>query len=155
MLFSDVRTLSLLCLTFVTCPCHHLCVTRKCAFASQAFFKSFLRPLILRVVSMSELRVSPFSRGVLAMRKAGGFFSHRFKVRYNARPTIAKTLAKSFNVTPKMITDIVQQYVQHVLGSLPEVKSASIANLINIKLDTKMAYEALSVGGDTKSRRNT
>ncbi len=48
-------------------------------------------------------------RGVRAMRKADGFFFHRFKVRYNARPTIAKTLAKSFNVTPKMITDIVQQ----------------------------------------------
>ena len=66
---------------------------------------------------------------------------------------MAKTLAKSFNVKPKMIADIVQQYVRNVLGSLPEVKSASIANLINIRLDTKFTYEALSVGGDKKKQK--
>jgi hypothetical protein len=102
---------------------------------------------------MSERRVKPFCRGVRAMRTADGFFFNRLKVRYNARPTIAKTLATHFNVTPTMITDTVQQYVQNVLDSLPEVKAASIANLINIRLDTKFTYEALSVGGDKKKQK--
>jgi hypothetical protein len=102
---------------------------------------------------MSELRVKPINRGVRAMRKADGFFFNRFKAQYKARPTIAKTLATHFNLTPQIITDIVQQYVQKVLDSLPEVKSASIANLINIKLDTKLAYQALSVGGDKKKQK--
>jgi len=102
---------------------------------------------------MSELRVKPINRGVRAMRKADGFFFYRFKAQYKARPTIAKTLATHFSLTPQITTDIVQQYVQNVLGSLPAVKSASIANLINIRLDTKFAYEALSVGGDKKKQK--
>ena len=52
-----------------------------------------------------------------------------------------------------MIIDIVQQYIQNALDSLPEFKSASIANLINIRLGTRFTYEALSVGGDKKKQK--
>ena len=102
---------------------------------------------------MSELRIKPINRRLRAMRKADGFFFNRFKAQYKARPGISKSLATHFNLTPQIINDIVQQYVQKVLDSLPEVKSSSIAGLINIKLDTKMAYQALSVVGDNKKQK--
>jgi hypothetical protein len=96
-----------------------------------------------------------FSRGVKAMRYWDGSFFMRFKVRYKKRASIAKKVAKCFNVKPKMVVDIVRKYVESVVDSLPEFKSASIANMINIKLETKLTSERVSVGFKTiRNRRH-
>jgi hypothetical protein len=76
-----------------------------------------------------------------AMIDCDGPFFMRFKVRYQKRASIAKKVAKCFNVKPDMVVDTVRKYVETVVESLPEFKSASIANMINIKLDTKFAQE--------------
>jgi hypothetical protein len=96
-----------------------------------------------------------FSRGVGAMRYWDGSFFMRFKVRYKKRASIAKKVAKCFNVKPKIIDEIVRKYVETVVESLPEFKSASLANIINIKLETKLTSERVSVGFKTiRNRRH-
>ena len=88
-----------------------------------------------------------------AMIDCDGPFFMRFKVRYQKRASVATKVAKCFNVKPEMVVDIVRKYVESVVDSLPEFKSASIANMLNIKLDTRLTSELVSVGFKNKRNR--